>query len=131
MLNWKKLFLRINSANLTKSLVGIFEEVCSSNLLFNAKILSLCGMLGYRPTTSVVTRKESSGIFPIVFMLSIKSPESQMYDQPLCIKGFKWKSRNSDAFSVGVPQLEITHLPGTLWSRLWILGNRYKKKQPT
>ena len=58
LLNSKKLFLRTNSANLTRSLVGTFEEVCSSNLHFKAKILSLCGMLGYRPTTSAVTRKE-------------------------------------------------------------------------
>ena len=69
-------------------------------------------MLGYRPTTSAVTRKKPSGTFPILFILSIKSPESRMYDQPLCIKAFKWKSRNSDAFSVGVPQLDITGLLG-------------------
>ena len=43
-----------------------------------------------------------------------------MYDQPLCIKGFIWKSRNSDAFSVGVPQLEITDLPGTLYIYIYI-----------
>ena len=48
-----------------------------------------------------------------------------MYDQPLCINGFKWKPRNSDAFSFGVPQLEIPGLPGTLKSCSWILGNRY------
>ena len=78
-------------------------------------------MLGYRLSTSAVIRKELSG----TFILSIKSRESRIYDQPLCIKGFKWKSRNSDTFSVGVPQLEITGLPGTLWRRLWILGNRY------
>ena len=57
LINSKKLFLRTNSANLTRSLVGIFEEVGSSNLLFNAKIPSLCGMLRYRTTTSAVTRK--------------------------------------------------------------------------
>ena len=33
-----KMFSRTNSANLTRSLVGIFEEVCSSNLIFKAKI---------------------------------------------------------------------------------------------
>ena len=43
-----------------------------------------------------------------------------MYDQPLCIKGFIWKSRNSDAFSVGAPQLEITDLPGTLYIYIYI-----------
>ena len=48
-----------NSVNLTRELVGIFEEVCSSNLLVNAKISSLCGILGFRPTTSAVTRKEA------------------------------------------------------------------------
>ena len=39
LLNSKKeMFLRTNSANLTSSLAGIFEEVCSSNLHFDAKI---------------------------------------------------------------------------------------------
>ena len=61
LLNSKKLFLRTNSANLTGLLVGIFEEICSSNLFFNTKIPSLCGMLRYRPTTSVVTRNEPLG----------------------------------------------------------------------
>ena len=37
-----------------------------------------------------------------------------MYDQPYCIKGFKWKSRNSDAFCFGVPELEIPGLPRAL-----------------
>ena len=82
-------------------------------------------MVGYRPTTSALTRKKPPETFPI-FIISIKSPESQMSDQPLCITGFKWRSGNSDAFSVEVPQLEIMGLPGTLWSRLWILSNRYK-----
>ena len=82
------MFLRTNSANLTRSLVGIFEEVCSTNLLFNAKIPSLCSMVGYRPTTSALTRKKPPETFPI-FIISIKSPESQMSDQPLCITGFK------------------------------------------
>ena len=83
------MLLRTNSANLTRSLVGIFEEVCSSNLFFKAKILSLCDMLGYRSTTFAVTRKKPSRTFPILFIPSIKYPESQVYDQPLCIKGFK------------------------------------------
>ena len=55
-----------------------------------------------------IDRKEPSGTFPILFIVSIKSPKSGMYDQPLCITGFKWKSRNSDALSVGIPQFEIT-----------------------
>ena len=68
LLNSEKLFLRTNSANLTRSLVGLFEEVGSSNLLFNAKVSSLCGMLEYRLTTSAVTRKEPSETFPILFI---------------------------------------------------------------
>ena len=59
-LSSKKMFLRTNSANLTRSLIGIFEEVLFSNWFFNAKIPSLSGTLGYRPTASVVTRKEPS-----------------------------------------------------------------------
>ena len=34
-------------------------------------------------------------------------------------------SRNSDTFSVDAPQFEMTGLPGTFDSRLWILGRRY------
>ena len=69
-------------------IIGIFEEVCSSNWFFNANIPSfvVC-LLEYRPTTSAVTRKEHSWTFPIIFILS------KMHDQPLCSKGFKWKSR--------------------------------------
>ena len=43
---------------------------------FKAGIRSL---LGYRPTTSAVTKKELSGIFRILFIFSIKSPELYMY----------------------------------------------------
>ena len=39
--------------------------------------------------------------------------------------GLSWWSRNSDPFSVGVPHLEMTGLPGKFLRRLWILGNRY------
>ena len=39
-------------------------------------------------------------------------------------KGLGWWSKNSETFSVGVPQLEITGLPGTS-NKLWILGGKY------
>ena len=65
----KQLFFRRNSANLTRSFEGIFEEVCSCDLLFNAKIPSVCGMLGYRLTTAVVIRKESSETLSNLFIL--------------------------------------------------------------
>ena len=86
MLNSKKLFLRTNSANLTRSSFGIFEEDCSSNLLFNAEIPSLCGMLGYRPTTSTVTRKESSESFPILFILSKNSQSLECMTSRFALK---------------------------------------------
>ena len=39
--------------------------------------------------------------------------------------GLRWWSKNSDTFSIGIPQLEMTGLPDTFLRRLWILGNRY------
>ena len=36
-----------------------------------------------------------------------------------------WLFRNSDTFSVGAPQFEMTGLQRTFDSRLWILGSRY------
>ena len=53
-----------------------------------------------------------------------KSHESLMHDQLLCMTGFKWWSKNSDAFSVGAPQLDIMGRPGMLKS-LWILSRKY------
>ena len=55
----------------------------------------------------------------------MKPSESLIYDQPFCMIDFKWWSRNSEDFYVGLPQLEIASLPGTLWSLLWIVGKRY------
>ena len=52
-----KSFWRTNSTNLAISFVGIFEDG-SSNLFFNGRIPSLSGMLGYRLTTSAMTREE-------------------------------------------------------------------------
>ena len=37
--------------------------------------------------------------------------------------GLSWKSKNSENFSVDVPQFEITGLPGTLDNLLCILGS--------
>ena len=54
-----------------------------------------------------------------------KSPVSLIYESPSCITGLRWWSKNSETFSVGVPQFEITGLPGTSYNLLWILGRRY------
>ena len=48
-----------------------------------------------------------------------------MQELPFLIMGFRWKSKNSDTFSVGVPQFETADLLGTSDRRLCILGNRY------
>ena len=84
-LNSKKLFYKTNSANLTWSLAGIFVDGCSSNFCFKDKIPSFCGMLVYRSTTSAVSKNEPLRIFPAHFILSMKPPESRIYDQPFCI----------------------------------------------
>ena len=82
-------------------------------------------ILGYSPTTLAATSIEFSGRFPISSIFLRKFPEFLMYDQLLCMTGFKWWSKNSDAFSVGMPKLDIMGCPGTLKSFLWILGRRY------
>ena len=84
IVKFKKLFLTTNFTNLTRSLAGILSRL---DLLICFLMLKF--PLGGRPTTSAVTIIESSGTFPILFIPSIKSPESGMYGQLLCIKGFK------------------------------------------
>ena len=61
-------------------------------------------------------------IFGFVYKTNI---ESAIYDQPFWMICFKWWSINSEHFSVGPPQLEITSLHRTLWNLLWILGEWY------
>ena len=50
-------------------------------------------MLGYRPTTSAVTRKEPSGTFPI-FILSIKSAESRIMTSRFALKALNENQEN-------------------------------------
>ena len=68
---------------------------------------------------------ESLEIAPIFLIFLMKSPESFIYDWLLYIADFNWLSKTSETFSVGLPQFEITSLPGTFSKRLWILGNKY------
>ena len=51
--------------------------------------------------------------------------ESLMQDHPFCINSFSWLSKGSEIFSAGVPQFNITGLPGTSDSLLWILGSTH------
>ena len=73
---------------------------------------------------SAVTKIELLGKFFKFLILSMKSFESLIYDHPFCITGFQWKSTNPEVFSEGIPQLEITGLPGTSDNFLWILHSK-------
>ena len=61
---------------------------------------------GHSPSKSAVTRTAPSGISPKSLSLSRKSAISFMHDFPSFITGCKWWSKNSETFSVGVPQFE-------------------------
>ena len=71
------------------------------------------------PTTSVVTSIAPSGILPKSMILLRKSPV--FYIRPTILQKIR-KSKYSETLSVGVPQLEITGLPGTLANLFCILG---------
>ena len=74
--NSKKFFLSTNSAMSTKSAEGTFLSDLSSNFSYSALSPTLCGILGYKPTTSAVTKNASSGILPRLLIFSKKSPMS-------------------------------------------------------
>ena len=63
--NLKKLFLSTNSAISTKSADGTFLSDLSSNFSYSALSPVSCGIPGYKPTTSAVTKNASSEILPI------------------------------------------------------------------
>ena len=112
------MILRINSANITRSLVGIFE-VYSSSLLFNVKIPSLCGMLGYRPTTSAFTRKEPSGT--ISYSFHLMSLEYMTYRFAL-----KTSNENQNILMLSCWSSTVgDHRFSRYIMKLLILGNRY------
>ena len=101
--NSEKLFLSKNSALSTKSADGTFLSDHFYLILYSASSPAWCGILGYKPKTSVVTKNASSGILPRFLIFSRKSPVSFRYDFPDFITGWRWWSKNYDTFSVGVP----------------------------
>ena len=71
--NSKKLFLSTNSAMPTKSADGTFLSDLSSNFSYSALSPTSCGILGYKPTTSAVTKNASSRILSRLLIVSKKS----------------------------------------------------------
>ena len=69
--NSNKLFLSTNSAMSTKSTDATFLSDLPSNFSHSAR---LCGILGYKSTTSTVTKNPSSGILSRLLVFSKKSP---------------------------------------------------------
>ena len=121
MLNSKKLFLRTNSANLTRSLVGIFD-VCSSNLLFNSKIpCVVCLDIDQLHLQLLKRNPRRLFLFFSFYQQDLQSLE--------CVtSSFALKALNENQGTLMLSllefhswRLEIKGLPGTLWSRLWIL----------
>ena len=74
----KKLFLRTNLAICRRSSVAIFLSSRSSNLADNASSPSVCGILRYKPTTSVVTNIP----FQVIYQVRLASLKNRWY--PLC-----------------------------------------------
>ena len=82
-------------------------------------------MQEYNPITSGVTKIASLDCFWSYLFFYLKSLESLMEDQLLCMISLRWLAGNPDAFSLGVSQLEVTGLPATLYNLLGILGRRH------
>ena len=87
--NSKKLFLSTNSAMSTKSAVGTFLSDLSSNFSFSALSPISRGILGYKPTTSTVTKNASSRILPRLLIFYKNSLVSFTYDFPDFITGWR------------------------------------------
>ena len=83
--------------------VAIFLKFLFSKAVLSVFKLTLWGILGYVLITSAVTSKVSLET-SIFIILLIKSLGFLIYDVPFYIAFSRWTSRNSQDFSVGVPQ---------------------------
>ena len=70
---------------------------------YSASSPAWCGILGYKPKTSALTKNASSGILLKLLIFFKESPVSFAYGFPDFISGWRWWSKNSDTFSVGEP----------------------------
>ena len=87
--NSKNLFFRTNLAVPRRFSVAILLSSRSSYLADNASSPSSCGILGYKPATSVVTKIVFSGKLPRWFSFLKKSLLSFMCDSADYIVGFR------------------------------------------
>ena len=121
-LNSKWLFLKTNSLILIRSgscYILVFSLIQNVFKRFKFRIVGTW-------TTSAVTRMALLGIYWMSLIFLLKYRLSLTYDLLLCITSLSWKSKNSETFSVGVLQFEITDLTGTFDNLLCILGSNRK-----
>ena len=89
---------------LIKSSMG----ACLSLLFYNSFLIAFkateCEMLEFSPTTCTELK---------VRYFAKKSSKSHIQDSTLYIINQRWKSKNSDTFLVGGPQVDLTSLPGS------------------
>ena len=117
----KTLFFNLRSAKRIKLFVKMVWFSRSSSTFRKASSCSFCRIFGYHPATSIVQKIKSSGKSRSLLSFFNKSFASFINDLTFCDNGFKWYSDKAEMFSVKNPLLEITVLPETLCSRLWIL----------
>ena len=86
----KQVIFKTNSAILIRLSVGIFFTEVFSRTSLSALKYAWCRILGYKPTTSVVTSNVFSGRVPVFLIFYRKCPKSLMYDLPLCMIGLNW-----------------------------------------
>ena len=106
----KILFFKMNSANSIRDSVEIILSFRKSRAAINP---SLCGILGYRPTASMVHSITSSGKGGRLANLQKKSFVSLMYNLTFWASGLRWYSVKKKIFYVENPDFEITGLPDT------------------
>ena len=87
--NLKKLFFETKSSHFRKCYVAILLSSRSSNLADNASSLSACGILEYKPMTSVITNIAFSGNLSRSFRILRKSLVSFMYNSADCKVGLR------------------------------------------
>ena len=108
LLSKLRVLISENKFGHSRKSVGIFLFCLQLSPSLRASRPTLCGMLRPKPTKSAVTKIESWGIFPILWTFLKKSWGSLIHDQPSCIMGLRWWSKNPENFCVGVQRFKMT-----------------------